>query len=72
MKLCDNDKNAVNEDNQTYSDFVKGSRSALGYSKVVGIDWDNNLDTFVFDLRNIVDFAKSLSATNSICLENCR
>ena len=30
LKPCDNDKSAVNEDNQAYSDFVIGSPSASG------------------------------------------
>ena len=63
LKPQENTNSTVKEDDQTYSEFVIGSPSASGYSKVLGVNWDSHSDKFVFDLRNIVDFANSLLAT---------
>ena len=63
LKPHENNKNVVKEDDQTYSEFAIGSPSASGYSKVLGINWDSHSDTFVYDLSNIVEFAKSLPTT---------
>ena len=53
----------VMEDDESYSQFAVGNHSGGGKSKVLGINWDSNSDNFLFDLRNIVDFAQSLPPT---------
>ncbi len=37
--------------------------------KVLGVNWDSNADKFVFDLCNIVEFAKSLPVTKRSLLK---
>ena len=56
----ENVMSTVNKDDQTYSEFMIGFRSATGYAKVLGINWDSISDKFIFDLSCIVEFAKSL------------
>lgn len=55
--------NKVTEDDESYSQFAVGNPIGGGKSKVLGIHWDSDSDRFYFDLKNNVEFAKSLPPT---------
>lgn len=59
----------VVEDDQTYSQYAIGTPLSKGDSKVLGVNWDSDRDTLLFDLATIVAFAKSLPPTKRSVLK---
>ena len=48
------------ENDESYSQFAVGNPRSSRRGKVLGITWDSNSDKFLFDLKDIIQFAKSL------------
>ena len=60
---------SVMENDETYSQFAVGNPSSSGRGKVLGITWDSNSDKFIFDLKDIIQFARSLPPTKRSILK---
>ena len=54
----DIDENKISEDDQSYSQFAVRNSNKEGRSKVLGVNWNSNQDTFYLDLSHIVIFAR--------------
>ena len=53
----------VIEDNEFYSKFAVGNPSSSGRGNVLGVTWDSTDDKFLFDLKDIIQFARTLPPT---------
>ena len=58
-----NEEGKIVEDDQSYSQFAVGTPSNGESTKVLGVNWDSDSDTFYLDLAHVVKFAKSLPPT---------
>ena len=58
-----NEEGKIVEDDQSYSQFAVGTPSNGESTKVLGVNWDSDSDTFYLDLAHVVEFAKSLPPT---------
>ena len=58
-----NEEGKIVEDDQSYSQFTVGTPSNGESTKVLGVNWDSDTDTFYLDLAYVVEFAKSLPPT---------
>ena len=56
-------ENKISEDDQSYSQFAVGNSNEVGSSKVLGVSWNSNQDTFCLDLSRVAIFAQSLPPT---------
>lgn len=68
-KLKEPEVRHVIEDDQTYSQYAIGTPLSKGDSKVLGVNWDSDSDKLLFDLDNVVAFAKSLPPTKRSVLK---
>ena len=59
----------VVEDDESYSKFAVGNPSMSGRGKVLGVTWDSEADKFLFDLKDIMQFARTLPPTKRSILK---
>ena len=53
----------ITEDDQSYSQYAIGNPNEGGSSKVLGVNWNSNQDTFYLEFSQIITFATSLAPT---------
>ena len=51
----------VMENDESYSKFAVGNPSISGRGKVLGVTWDSNASKFLFDVKDNIQFANTLS-----------